>query len=69
METVFKRLSVLINNGGSLLLFSKEVHWEAKYSLNVFTFCTIFVIVSSDIRLGGTEGILMLFRKLFKIVQ
>ena len=69
METLFKRLSVFINNRGSLLLFSKEVHWEAKYSLNVFTFSTIFIIVSSDIRLGATEGILMLFRKLFKMIQ
>ena len=69
METLFKRLSVFINNRGSLLLFSKEVHWEAKYSLNIFTFSTIFIIVSSDIRLRGTEGILMLFRKLFKMVQ
>ena len=69
METLFKRLSVFINNRGSLLLFSKEVHWEAKYSLNIFIFSTIFIIVSSDIRLRGTEGILMLFRKLFKMVQ
>ena len=69
METVFKRLSVFINNEGRLLLFSKRVHWEAKNSLKLFAFSTIFVIVSPDIKIGGTEGILMLFRKLFKTVQ
>ena len=69
METVFKRLSVFINNEGNLLLFSKEVDWEVKYLLKVFTFSTIFVVVSPNIKLGGTEGILMLFRKLFKMVQ
>ena len=30
---------------------------------------TTSVIVSPDIRIGGTEEILMLFRKLFKTVQ
>ena len=33
METMFKRLSLLINNKGSSLLFSKGVHWEARTSL------------------------------------
>ena len=33
METAFKRLSVLINNEGSLLLFSKGVQWAAQNSL------------------------------------
>ena len=69
METVFKRLSIFINNKGSLLLFSKGVQWEAKNSLEIFAFSTIFVIVSPDIRIGGTEGILMLYRKLFKTAQ
>ena len=69
METVFKRLSIFINNKGSLLLFSKGVQWEAKNSLEIFAFSTIFVIVSPDIRIGGTEGILMLCRKLFKTAQ
>ena len=69
METLFKCLSVFINNEGSLLLFSKGVHWEAKNSLKIFAFCTIFVIVSPDIRTGSTKGILMLFRKLFKTAQ
>ena len=41
---------VFINNEGSLLLFSKEVHWEAKNSFKVFVFSTIFVIVSPDIK-------------------
>ena len=48
---------------------SKGVYWEAKNSLKIFAFSTIFVIVLPDIRIGGTEGILMLFRKLFKTVQ
>ena len=69
METVFKRLSIFINNKGSLLLFSKGVQWEAKNSLEIFAFSTIFVIVSLDIRIGGTEGILRLCRKLFKTAQ
>ena len=69
METVFKRLSIFINNKGSLLLFSKGVQWEVKNSLEIFAFSTIFVIVSPDIRIGGTEGILMLCRKLFKMAQ
>ena len=69
MEAVFKRLSVFINNEGSLLLFSKGVHWEVKNSLKIFAYSTIFVIVSPDTRTGGTERILMLFRKLFKTVQ
>ena len=69
METVFKRLSVFINNKGSLVLFAKGVNWEAKNSLKIFAFSAVFVIVSTDIRIGGTEGILMLFRKLFKIAQ
>ena len=69
METVFKRLSIFINNKGSLLLFSKGVQWEAKNSLEIFAFSTIFVIVSPDIRIGGTEGILRLYRKLFKTAQ
>ena len=30
METVFKHLSVFINDEGSSLLFSKGGHWEAK---------------------------------------
>ena len=67
--TVFKRLSVFINNEGSFLLFSKGVHWEAKNSLKIFAFPTIFVIISPDTRIGGTEGILMLFGKLFKTAQ
>ena len=62
METVFKRLSVFISNEGSLLLFSKGVHWEAKNSLKIFAFFTIFVIVPPDIRIGDTQEILMLFR-------
>ena len=33
METAFNRLSVLINNKGSLLLFSKGVQWAAQNSL------------------------------------
>ena len=69
IEIVFKRLSVFINNERSLRLFSKGVHWEAKYSLKISAFSTVFVIVSPDIRIGGTKGILMLFRKLFKTVQ
>ena len=51
METVFKRLSVLIKNEGSLLLFSKKVHWEAKSSLKIFDFSGIFVIVLPDLRI------------------
>ena len=69
METVFKRLLVFIGNKGSLLLFSKVVHWEAKYSLKIFAFSTIYLIVSTDIKIGGTAEILMLFRVLFKTVQ
>ena len=69
METVFKRLSVFINNEGSLLLFSKGVHCEAKNSLKIFVFSTIFVNVSPNIRIRGTEGLLMLFRKLFNTIQ
>ena len=64
MEPAFKRLTVFINNERSLLLFSKGVHWEAKNSLKIFAFSTIFVIVSPGIRIEGTERILMLFRKL-----
>ena len=41
---------VFINNEGNLLLFSKEVHWEAKNSFKIFAFSTIFVIVSPDIK-------------------
>ena len=37
--------------------------------LKNFAFSTIFVIVSPDIRTGGTKWVLMLFRKLFKTVQ
>ena len=69
METVFKLFSFFINNERRLLLFSKGVHLEAKNSLKTFAFSTIFVIVSPDIRTGGTEGISRLFRKLFKTVQ
>ena len=72
METVFKRLSVFINNEGSLLLFFKGVHWRAKNSLKLlrlFSFSTIFVIVLPDTRIGGTEVILMLFRKLVQTAQ
>ena len=69
METVFKRLSVFINDEGSSLFFSKGVHWEAKKLLKIFAFSTLFVNVSTDIKIGGTEEILMLFRKLFKTVQ
>ena len=69
MENMFKRLSVFINNEGSLLLFAKEVHWNAKNSLKMFAFSPIFAIVSPNIRIGDTEGILMFFRKLFKTVQ
>ena len=69
METVFKLLSVFINNERRLLLFSKGVHWEAKNSLKIFAFSRIFVIVSPNIRTGDTGGILRLFRKLFKTVQ
>ena len=66
---MFKSLSVFINNEGSLLLYSKGVHWETKNSLKIFVFSTIFEIFSPDVRIGGTEGILMLFRKLFKRAQ
>ena len=69
MEAVFKGLLVFINNEGSLLLFSKGVHWKPKNSLKVFAFSTIFVIVSPDIGIGGTEEIFMLFRKLIKTAQ
>ena len=61
---VCKHLSVFINNKGSLLLFSKGVHWEAKTSLKIFAFST-----TSEIRIGGTERILILFKKLLKTVQ
>ena len=35
----------------------------------MLAFSTIFVIVSPDTRIGGTEGMLILFRKLFKKAQ
>ena len=40
-DFVFSRLSVFINNGGSLLVFSKGVHWETKKLLNKFAFSTM----------------------------
>ena len=57
MENGFKRLSIFINNKGSL------------NSLKIFAFCTVFLFASPDIRTGGAERILMLFRKLFKTDQ
>ena len=69
METVLKSLLVFINNEGSLLLFSKGVHWEAKNLLKIFAFSTMWVIVSPDIVIGGTGEVLMLVRKLFKTAQ
>ena len=69
METVFRGLSVFIDNEEILLLFSKGVQWEAKNSLEIFAFSTIFVIVPPNIRIGGREAMLMLLRKSFKMVQ
>ena len=59
IENVFKRLLTFDSNEASLLLFPKGLLWEAKYLLKIFAFYTIFVIVSPDIRIGGTEGIFM----------
>ena len=66
METVFKHLSVFINNEESWLLFSKNVHQEAKKSLGVFAFFRISVIALPDIEIRGIEGCLMLFGMLFR---
>ena len=55
METVFKRLSVFLNNEESWPLFCKGVHQEAKKSLRVFAFFRISAIALSDIEIGGTE--------------
>ena len=66
---VFKPLLVFINNERSLLLFSKGVHWEAKKLLKIYALSTVFVIVSPDMRIWGTEENLMLFKKLFKTIQ
>ena len=60
-DIVFNCLSVFINNGGSLLVFSKGLHWEAKKLLNKFTFSTMFVTVLPDARIGGMEGVLILW--------
>ena len=65
---MFNRLSVFINNGESLLVFSKGVHWEEKKLLNKFGFSTMFVITLPDARIEGIEGTLMLCRMLFKMV-
>ena len=58
METVFKRLLVTKN---VCYCFRKEYTMKQKIHENPFP--AIFVIVSPDIRIGGTEGIFMLFRK------
>ena len=58
METVFKRLLVTKN---VCYCFQKEYTMKQKIHDNPFP--AIFVIVSPDIRIGGTEGIFMLFRK------
>ena len=64
METVFKCLSVFINNKGGLLLFFKRVHWEAKTWLRIFIFSIVFVIFSPDRKIRGTEGVI--FRTLLR---
>ena len=47
----------------------KEYTRNQKKLLKIFVFSTIFVIVSTDMRIAGTEWILMLCRKLFKMVH
>ena len=72
-DTVFKILSVFLSSEGSLLLFSKTVHREAKKNyinyIIYIAFSTIFNMVLPDARIGGIEGIFMLFRELFKMVH
>ena len=55
---------VFINNEGSFLLFSKGVHWEAKNSLKMFAFSTIFIIVSPDIKISRRN-----FNVIQKVIQ
>ena len=69
MKTLFNHILVFTNNKGSLQLFFKGVHWEAKKSSKIFAVSAIFGIISPVIRIRGREGILMLFRNLFKVVQ
>lgn len=63
METAFTQLSVLIKNEGSLLPFSKEMHWEAKSSSKILAFSTIFVIALPDLSISVTEGVTQSYSK------
>ena len=60
-DIAFNCLSVFINNWGNLLVFSKWVHWEAKKLFNKLSFSTMFVAVLPDARIGGMEGVLILW--------
>ena len=44
-------MSVFTNNEGSLQLFFKGVHWEAKKSSKIFAVSAIFGIISPVIRI------------------
>ena len=50
-KTLFNHISVFTNNEGSLQLFFKGVHWEAKKSSKIFAVSAIFGIISPVIRI------------------
>ena len=61
--------SVRVVKSGSVLEFSKGVHWSAKYLLKRLAFSLQSVMYSLLAKRGGILGSLHLFRKLFRILQ
>ena len=51
MKTLFNHILVFTNNEGTLQLFFKGVHWEAKKSSKIFAVSAIFGIISPVIRI------------------
>ena len=62
-------LLALISKEGSWPLLITGVHWEAKYELKSSIFSAKFETTLSSARIGGTMGVSLLLKNLFKIDQ